>query len=171
MVFAADVRNSRMRKLNLFASLFAVLLICLAAQQTFACLCEPMSPKKRAKFMKINADAIFTGTVLSAVQISVSTWETTLLVKDSWKGQTSGEIKVQSSGGCRVGFVVGMMDLVYGKRDKDGVLVTEVCWGTASVEFRKDDMKRLGKPIRSKTSDSRQSRYAAQPSLSLSPCI
>jgi len=161
-----------MSKPNLIVSFFAITIICLSAHGALACLCEPMSPKQRAKLMKINADAIFTGTVLSTVQISLQTWETTFLVKDSWKGETSGEIKVQSSGGCRVGFVVGMMNLVYGKRNEAGVLVTGVCWGTRSTNFAKEDLKRLGKPMRLKKTDNKpQSQSASQSSLSLSACI
>lgn len=156
-----------MNKLNVFASLFAIAVISLTASDALACLCEPMSPKQRAKLMKKNADAIFTGTVLSTVQINLSTWETTLLVADSWKGQTSGEIKLQSSGGCRSGFVVGQQHLVYGKRNADGVLVTEVCWGTGLTKFNKADLKRLGKPSRSKNEDHSSSLSP----LNLSLCI
>jgi len=112
MVHEAHISNCRIRQLNFFVSLFAMAVICLAGQQTFACLCKPMSPKERTKFMKRNADVIFTGIVSSTVQLSVSRWEGTFLVSNIWKGEPSVEIKVQSSGGCRVGFVVGKPYLI-----------------------------------------------------------
>ena len=167
MVYEPRIRKLRMKKLNLLASLFAISVICLTASDALACLCEPLSPTQRTKLMKKHADAIFTGTVLSTVQINVSTWETILLVADSWKGQTSGEIKLQSSGGCRSGFVVGQRHLVYGKRNADGVLVTEVCWGTGLTKFNKADLKRLGKPSRSRN----QAQSLSLSPLNLSLCI
>src|SRR5690348_14122277 len=118
-----------MKKQYAFVSIFVLAIICLTAGNTFACLCKPLTPKQRAKAMKVDADAIFTGAVLSTTQLSLFTWETTLLAKDSWKGETNGEIKVQSSGGCRTGFVVGSLALVYAKRNTDGVLITSTCWG------------------------------------------
>lgn len=126
--------------------LLLMLLLSLGAKNTFACLCQPQSPKQRVKFMKKNADAIFTGTVKSVTLSERFVFEVILSVERSWKGQAIKEQIVYTSGGCRVGFQANQSYLIFAKADENNKLVTEVCWGTRVIKYSEKDIKLLGRP-------------------------
>jgi hypothetical protein len=140
------------KKALIVSSVFMIAILILAPLQAKACLCEPMSSKKRVKKMKIEADAIFTGQVnsLEMDQINgrgVRGDKVVLSVKRTWKKGISNTVTVYTSGGCGVGFEVGKTYLVYAKLDTDGELTTSVCMGTRVVAVAAEDLKHLGKPL------------------------
>lgn len=96
--------------------------------------------------MKKTADIIFVGSVKSVDGNGPLSIEATFVPVKLWKGSAGTELKVRTSGGCRVNFEEGESYLVYARRDENGRFITDVCLGTAITSLRIVDIKRLGKP-------------------------
>jgi hypothetical protein len=139
-------------------SVFVVLVF--TPMQADACLCVPMSVKKRVKKMKIEAEAILTGRVES-LDISqdnengLRTNRAVLSVDRVWKSGSiaSSTVSIYTSGGCGVGFEVAKTYLVFAKLQPDGRLYTDVCMGTGNITLSEKDLKYLGKPIETHFTD------------------
>ena len=127
----------------------------LGATRVRACLCPTTSIKKRVEIMKKEADAIFLGKVQSIEKTSPTSFKVVLSVEQSWKEkdsvqETSVYTDNVSAGGCGVDFVQDHSYLVYAKEDNNGLLRTEICWGTREASIARKDLKVLGKPLAKK---------------------
>lgn len=96
--------------------------------------------------MKREADVIFVG-VVKSVEGDSRAMSVTVSVIRSWKGGNVESFIIHTSGGCGVRFAEGESYLIYAKKDTNERLVTEVCFGTGSIQFAKDDIKYLGRPL------------------------
>ncbi|HMO82382.1 MAG TPA: hypothetical protein PKD24_16510 [Pyrinomonadaceae bacterium] len=146
------------RNIGFKVSLLVVLLFA-SALPVFACLCNPLSVSERVRLMKKEATVILVGEVSRVVPEDPldpgRTLKVTIQPEKVWKSPMPfpKEYTVFTSHGCAVSFQTGSTYLVYAILE-NGHLVTDVCLGTSSVNLRKRDIRKLGKPI--KTTEDRK---------------
>ncbi len=101
--------------------------------------------------MKVNADVVFVGTVLS-VDSDHREVKAVLKINKSWKGSDVKTLMIYTSrSGCGIHFEEGKSYIVYAKGNENKLLITDVCYGSALTEYRRKDIKRLGKPLVDRT--------------------
>lgn len=140
-----------MQNSNKFNSVRLYLIVLFAgASPVFACLCNPVSASERVRIMNKEATVILVGNVSKVVREDAGVMNVIIQAEKVWKSPLplQKEYTVATSYGCAVDFRTGSSYLVYALLEKDR-LITDVCLGTALIEFRKEDIRKLGKPIES----------------------
>jgi hypothetical protein len=116
-----------------------IIILCLfvVAQQALACSCElpvkGQTIEQQINEAKNEAEAVFTGEVLSVTEVSELTLSVRLRVKVRWKGIHTSEATVLTgigSGDCGFPFVADSSYLIYADRSREGELSTNICHRT-----------------------------------------
>ena len=132
----------------LLPATISIVLILLAPTDSLACLCKPEPANKAIKRLKKEADAIFTGTVKTVTKEGRE-FIVTLTVLDVWKSDGARQITIRTtSGGCSAYFKAEETYLIFARKDEFGDLRTNVCMRTGLLVYSDDDLKHLGKPLK-----------------------
>jgi hypothetical protein len=135
-----------MKLLSRFLVLSAVIVLTLPASVALACSCMEFPPPVEAMGQ---ADAVFTGRVLSAVPIeSTNGYVYTMRVHAVWKGAAIVEVRVETDepAMCGVWLQPGETYLVYAG-EHQGMLSTGNCTRTREISFAGEDLAELGSPL------------------------
>jgi len=126
--------------------LLSLVILVVAANASFACVCNVRSLSKRIR----ESRSVFVGTATSRAQVTENgqtLWRNQFTVERYWKGVNSVDIVVYTNlDDCASTFNVGGKYLVLAYFVKDAShLETDTCMRTGPVEMLADDLAKLGK--------------------------
>jgi len=123
----------------------SVSVVLLDVTESAGCLCRREPISHAIKRLRKEARVIFMGRVTDVVKEGVS-YRASLAIEKSWKGDQHDDVTIYSGGGCMVWFEKGQEYLVYGYKDNENRLQTDMCMRTRPIPLASEDLKRLGKP-------------------------